>query len=295
MLNVWTPAADGRRRPVMFYSHGGGYVGGSGGSRGQDGSNLARRYDVVVVETNHRLGLFGFLYLDEVAGEAYAGSGNNGTLDLVDGLRWVQQNIAAFGGDPANVMIFGESGGGGKTSCLYAMPSAAPYFNKASIESGPGVRMTTREAAAETTAFVLKELNIGRADWRKLLDVPTADLLAIQAKLPPVPPDPTVRPRGRDAPATRIRARRRWRRTAESPRSIRRPPRFPATSRSWSVGTRTSTTSSHGRATIPVRSAWTWMVWDKADAALRRGYGANRRYLPGEPAVGFPDGHLRRG
>lgn len=199
VLNVWTPAADGRRRPVMFYSHGGGYVTGSGGSRGQDGSNLARRYDVVVVETNHRLGLFGFLYLDEVAGAAYAGSGNNGTLDLVDGLRWVQHSIEAFGGDPANVMIFGESGGGGKTSCLYAMPSAAPYFNKASIESGPGVRMTTREAAAETTASVLKELNIGRADWRRLLDVPTADLIAIQGKLPSVPPDPTVRPRGKDA------------------------------------------------------------------------------------------------
>jgi para-nitrobenzyl esterase len=199
VLNVWTPAADGRRRPVMFYSHGGGYVAGSGGSRGQDGSNLARRYDVVVVETNHRLGLFGFLYLDEVAGEPYAGSGNNGILDIVDGLRWVQQNIEAFGGDPANVMIFGESGGGGKTSCLYAMPSAAPYFNKASIESGPGVRMTTREAAAETTATVLKELNIGRADWRKLLDVPMPDLLAIQAKQPGVAPDPTVRPRGKDA------------------------------------------------------------------------------------------------
>ena len=203
VLNVWTPAADGRRRPVMFYSHGGGYVAGSGGSRGQDGSNLARRYDVVVVETNHRLGLFGFLYLDEVASDGYAGSGNNGMLDLVDGLRWVQQNIAAFGGDPANVMIFGESGGGGKTSCLYAMPGAAPYFNKASIESGPGVRMTTREAAAETTAFVLQELNIARPDWRKLLDVPAADLLAIQAKLPGVPPDPTVRPRGRDVPTRR--------------------------------------------------------------------------------------------
>jgi para-nitrobenzyl esterase len=78
-----------------------------------------------------------------VAGEPYAGSGNAGVLDIVDGLRWVQRNIAAFGGDPANVMIFGESGGGGKTSSLYAMPSAQPYFNKASIESGPGVTMLT--------------------------------------------------------------------------------------------------------------------------------------------------------
>lgn len=199
VLNVWTPVADGRKRPVMFYSHGGGFVTGSGGSRGQDGANLARHFDVVVVETNHRLGLLGFLYLDDVAGEAYAGSGNNGILDIVDGLRWVRQNIEAFGGDPANVMIFGESGGGAKTSCLYAMPSAAPYFTKASIESGPGVRMITPETASETTAFVLKQLNLGRNEWRRLLEVSTADLLAIQTKLPPVPPDPTLRPRGRDA------------------------------------------------------------------------------------------------
>src|SRR4051812_4629671 len=200
VLNVWAPVGERRRRPVLFYNHGGGYVTGSGGSRSQDGANLARHFDVVVVETNHRLGLFGFLFLDELGGEAYAGSGNNGVLDIVDGLRWVEKNIEAFGGDPANVMIFGESGGGGKTSALYAMPSAAPYFNKASIESGPGVRMSTREAADATTAFVLKELNIDRAGWRKLLDASYADLLSVQAKLPPVPPDPTTRPSGRPAP-----------------------------------------------------------------------------------------------
>ena len=194
VLNVWTPAADARRRPVMFYSHGGGYVTGSAGSRGQDGSNLARHFDVVVVETNHRLGLLGFLYLDEIAGEAYAGSGNNGVLDIVDGLRWVHDNIAAFGGDPANVMIFGESGGGGKTSCLYAMPSAAPYFNKASIESGPGIHMTTRDVAARTTALLLERAKLDRAQWRRLLELSTADLLALQTQWPPVPPDQTVRP-----------------------------------------------------------------------------------------------------
>jgi para-nitrobenzyl esterase len=195
VLNVWTPAADGRRRPVMFYSHGGGYVTGSAGSRGQDGSNLARHFDVVVVETNHRLGLLGFLYLDELGGDAYAGSGNNGVLDIVDGLRWVHDNIAAFGGDPANVMIFGESGGGGKTSALYAMPSAAPYFNKASIESGPGIHMTTREVAAETTALLLKRAKLERGDWRRLLELGTADLLALQTQWPTVPPDQTQRPR----------------------------------------------------------------------------------------------------
>jgi para-nitrobenzyl esterase len=187
-LNVWTPANDNKKRPVMFYSHGGGYVNGSGGSGGQDGANLARNFDVVVVETNHRLGLLGFLYLDEIAGPEYAGSGNMGVLDISEGLKWVNKNIAAFGGDPNNVMIFGESGGGGKTSALYALPEAAPYFDKASIESGPGVYMLTKEMAAETTAKVFKELNIDPKDWKKILDVPAADLLAVQNKFSPVPP-----------------------------------------------------------------------------------------------------------
>lgn len=191
-LNVWTPANDQQKRPVMFYNHGGGFVIGSGGKPEQDGANLARNFDVVVVETNHRLGLLGFLYLDEIAGEEYAGSGNNGLLDIIDGLQWVRQNIAAFGGDPDNVMIFGESGGGAKTSCLYAMPDAAPYFNKASIESGPGVRMLTPDLAARTTAWLLRELEIAPADWRKLLSVPASEFLRLQSEIPMVPPSRRV-------------------------------------------------------------------------------------------------------
>jgi len=187
-LNIWTPANDDGKRPVMFYNHGGGFVIGSGGAPHQDGANLARNFDVVVVQTNHRLGLLGFLYLEELAGPDYAGSGNQGLLDIVQGLDWVNENIAAFGGDPDNVMIFGESGGGAKTSCLYAMPDAAPYFNKASIESGPGIQMYTQEMAARTTALVLEELGIASKDWRRLLDVPAADLLAVQSKFPPAPP-----------------------------------------------------------------------------------------------------------
>ncbi|MCA9835796.1 MAG: carboxylesterase/lipase family protein [Trueperaceae bacterium] len=187
-LNVWTPANDTKKRPVMVYSHGGGFVIGSGGSPLQDGSNLARNFDVVVVQSNHRLGLLGFLYLDDIAGADYAGSGNQGLLDIVDALAWVNQNIGAFGGDPDNVMIFGESGGGAKTSCLYAMPAAAPYFNKASIESGPGVRMYTPELATATTVAVLKELGIARQDWQKLLGIPASELLRVQASFAPVPP-----------------------------------------------------------------------------------------------------------
>jgi para-nitrobenzyl esterase len=195
-LNVWTPAADGRKRPVMFYSHGGGFTVGSGGAPYQDGGSLARSFDVVVVATNHRLGLLGFLYLGELGGEEYAGSGNQGLLDIRDGLRWVHENIAAFGGDPDNVMIFGESGGGAKTSCLYAMPSAAPYFNKASIESGPGIRMFPRDAAAETTLLTLKELGLDKSGWRKLLEVPVDKLLAVQAALGRPPAGPLTRAGG---------------------------------------------------------------------------------------------------
>jgi para-nitrobenzyl esterase len=182
-LNVWTPAADGRKRPVMFYSHGGGFTVGSGGAPYQDASNLASAWDVVVVATNHRLGLIGFLYLGELGGEEYATSGNQGLLDICGGLKWVHDNIAAFGGDPDNVMIFGESGGGAKTSCLYAMPSAAPFFNKASIESGPGIRMFPRDMATETTLMVLKELGIEKNEWRKLLEVPGDKLLEVQIDL----------------------------------------------------------------------------------------------------------------
>ena len=196
-LNIWTPAADGRRRPVMFYSHGGGFTVGSAAAQYQDGGNLAHDHDVVVVATNHRLGLLGYLFLADLGGEEYASSGNQGLLDLRDGLRWVYQNIEAFGGDPNNVMIFGESGGGVKTSCLYALPSAAPYFNKASIESGPGVRIAPRETASETTLLVLKNLGIERENWRKLLTVPADRLLAAQLEMGRHPGGPLTMSGGR--------------------------------------------------------------------------------------------------
>jgi len=182
-LNVWTPAADAHKRPVMFYSHGGGFTIGSGGAPYQDGGNLASTWDVVVVETNHRLGLMGFLYLGDFGSEEYATSGNQGLLDICDGLKWVHENIHAFGGDPDNVMIFGESGGGAKTSCLYAMPAAAPFFNKASIESGPGIRMFPRDMATETTMMVLKQLGLEKSQWRRLLEIPGDQLLGVQVEL----------------------------------------------------------------------------------------------------------------
>jgi para-nitrobenzyl esterase len=183
VLNIWAPADRAERRPVMFYSHGGGFTTGSGGSVTQDGANLAREYGVVVVSTNHRLGLLGYLYLEELGGTAYAGSGNQGLSDIVLGLKWTRRNIAAFGGDPDNIMIFGESGGGAKTSCLYAMPSAAPMFSKAAVQSGPAVRVGTPETAARTTRMVLDELGIAPGEWRRLLDVPGPAILDVQAAL----------------------------------------------------------------------------------------------------------------
>lgn len=183
VLNVWTPAGGGKGRPVMVYNHGGGYTTGSGGSTAQDGAVLAREHDVVVVATNHRLGVLGYLYLGELGRAEYAGSGNQGLSDIVLALKWVARSIEAFGGDPNNVTIFGESGGGAKTSCLYAMPSIAPLFSRAIIQSGPVVRISTPDVAAETTRMFLAQLGIAPADWRKVLDAPASQILAAQKAL----------------------------------------------------------------------------------------------------------------
>jgi para-nitrobenzyl esterase len=181
VLNVWTPAVkDGGKRPVMFYCHGGGFNGGSGGQNIQDGSHLAALYDVVVVAVNHRLALFGYLYLGELGGEEYATSGNQGMLDIVAALSWVKENIATFGGDPGNVMVFGESGGGAKTSTLLAMPAAHGLIHKAGIQSGAMLRGGTKEAATETALRVLAGLGIAPNALDKLADVPAEKLLAVQ-------------------------------------------------------------------------------------------------------------------
>ncbi len=177
VLNVWTPAVnDSGKRPVMVYCHGGGFTSGSGGQNIQDGAHLAAAYDVVVVALNHRLGLFGYLYLGGLGGPAE--SGNVGQLDIVAALAWVKQNIARFGGDPANVMVFGESGGGAKTSALLAMPAAHGLFAKAGIQSGAMLRATTPASGTETARRVLAGL--GLSDAAKLATVPAEKLLAIQ-------------------------------------------------------------------------------------------------------------------
>jgi para-nitrobenzyl esterase len=193
VLSIWTPGIDRKRRPVMFYSHGGGFVVGSSGAPSQDGENLAREYDVVVVSTNHRLGLLGYLYLGEIAGEEYSTSGNQGLLDIADALKWVNSNIEIFGGNPDNVMIFGESGGGAKTSCLYAMPAAHEFFNKASIESGPGIRMLDPATATETTRTVLRHFGFQDQEWPKLLSLQVEKLVEAQVAVEKPPALPGAR------------------------------------------------------------------------------------------------------
>ncbi|GAA1656051.1 carboxylesterase/lipase family protein [Actinoplanes couchii] len=177
-LNIWTPAADRRRRPVMFYNHGGGYMIGSGSATGQDGTRLAKLYDVVVVESNHRLGLLGYLFLDDLADSDYAA--NAGMLDILAALRWTAENIANFGGDPDNIMVWGESGGGAKTAAVHTMPAAAKLFHKGSIESAAPLRFPTRAGATARAERTLHLLGLTRADIPRLHDIPAARLLEIQ-------------------------------------------------------------------------------------------------------------------
>jgi para-nitrobenzyl esterase len=161
----------------MFRIHGGGFAMGSGSWAWHEGANLVRRGDVVVVTVNHRLGALGYLYLDDLLGRDYAGSGNAGMLDLVAALEWVRDNIAAFGGDPGNVTIFGESGGGYKTSILLAMPPARTLSHRAIVQSGPGLAVRDPEAATATSQALLDELGVTVADPSKLGDLPVQAIL----------------------------------------------------------------------------------------------------------------------
>ena len=178
-LNLWTPGlGDGAKRPVMVWLHGGAFAYGSGNRAVTDGANLARRGDVVVVNVNHRLNIFGFLHLADIGGAEWAHSGNAGMLDMIAALRWVRDNIAVFGGDPGNVTIFGESGGGGKVSVLLAMPEARGLFHRAIIQSGAAIRVATRERANALAAAVLEELGVRAGECERLQTLPAEQVLA---------------------------------------------------------------------------------------------------------------------
>ena len=177
-LNIHTPALrDGRKRPILFYIHGGGYNNGSGSHPLYDGVNLCRRGDVVVVTVNHRLNAFGYLYLGESGDERLRDAGNAGQLDLIDALRWVREHAHEFGGDAGNVTVFGQSGGGAKIATLMAMPEADGLFHKAMTMSGQQVTAAGPRAAAQRTALFLAELGLSPRDTDALLAMPMARLL----------------------------------------------------------------------------------------------------------------------
>lgn len=179
VLNVWTPAlGDGRKRPIMVYFHGGEFSNGSGSSPTYDGTRLCNRGNVVVVTVNHRLNVFGHLYLARFGGAKYAASGNVGILDLVQALTWVRDHAERIGGDPQRVMVFGQSGGGAKIATLMAMPAAKGLFHSAATMSGQQVTAAGPRGATLRAQTVLETLKIAPTDIAKLNDVPTADLVA---------------------------------------------------------------------------------------------------------------------
>ncbi|MDP1962080.1 MAG: carboxylesterase/lipase family protein [Reyranella sp.] len=178
-LNVWSAGMNGGKRPVLFWCHGGAFITGSGSSPWSDGANLCRTDDVVVVSFNHRLGALGYLHLEDIA-DGFAGAGTAGVMDIVAALEWVRDNIAAFGGDPGNVTIFGESGGGAKVSVLMALPGAKGLFHKAIIQSGPAVQMADRTDGTNTARQVLAHLGLKPEQAGELRKLPVARLLEAQ-------------------------------------------------------------------------------------------------------------------
>lgn len=177
VLNVFTPdASRARKRPVMVWFHGGGFEVGTGSGSRANGVNLAKRYDVVTVTINHRLGVLGYCDLSSF-GDDYARSGNCGQLDLILALQWVRNNIEAFGGDPAKVMIHGESGGGAKVGAMLAMPGGAGLFSRAICQSGTPSRLPGHEQGAAAAAALLRELQIAPADVTQLQNVSAEDLM----------------------------------------------------------------------------------------------------------------------
>lgn len=179
-LNVWTPAIDGKKRPVLVWLHGGGYT--NGNSIEQDGymgENLSRKGDVVFVSINHRLGPIGFSDLSGIGGSKYADSGNVGALDMVAALEWVKENIANFGGDPGNVTIMGQSGGGAKVCVLGAMPKAKELFHKMVPLSGSTTEAQPQEYSRKLGEFILKEAGLSAGEVDKLQEMPWKDYIQV--------------------------------------------------------------------------------------------------------------------
>lgn len=179
VLNIWTPAlGDGGKRPIMVYFHGGEFSSGSGSSPLYDGTRLCHRGDVVVVTVNHRLNVFGHLYLARFGGPRYASSGNVGILDLVQALAWVRDHAQRIGGDPERIMVFGQSGGGAKIATLMAMPAARGLFHRAATMSGQQITAAGPRGATQRARAIMETLKITPPDIARLNDVPAEDLVA---------------------------------------------------------------------------------------------------------------------
>jgi para-nitrobenzyl esterase len=183
-VNIWTPGMNnGPKRPVMVWLHGGGYSAGSGQELlSYDGENLCRRGNVVVVSLNHRLNALGYLNLSQY-GERYAESANVGMLDIVAALEWVRDNIAAFGGDPSTVTIFGQSGGGGKVGTLMAMPSAKGLFHRAIVESGSMLRAGSEEKSQVLADLIVAELRLDKASIHQIHTLPYQQIVLAGQKV----------------------------------------------------------------------------------------------------------------
>lgn len=182
-LNVYTPAVDGKKRPVLFWIHGGAFVFGSSSSPIYDGIRLALRGDVVVVTTNYRLGTLGYLSLGTHGGERFGATANCGQLDQIAALRWVRDNIAAFGGDPELVTLFGESAGSMAVCTLLGMPDARGLFHRAIAQSGASLRAQDEEYAGRIADALLRKLGIPSDHAERLLEVPVAQVLAAQTEV----------------------------------------------------------------------------------------------------------------
>ncbi|MFQ5668194.1 MAG: carboxylesterase/lipase family protein, partial [Candidatus Binatia bacterium] len=181
--NVWTPAPDGARRPVLVWIHGGAFVIGAGSQTLYDGATLARRGDVVVVTLNYRLGAFGFVNLEDLSDGALPATGNEGLLDQMAALAWVRDEIAAFGGDPSNVTIFGESAGSVSVATLLGTPRARGLFHRAILESGSANLVVSRQHAMRVAEALLENLELQPSQVSKLYEVPAAQLLRAQQKV----------------------------------------------------------------------------------------------------------------
>jgi para-nitrobenzyl esterase len=181
ILNVWTPALDGRKRPVMFWIHGGGFSIGSGASRWYDGTNICRKQDVVVVTINHRLNVFAYSHLGAFD-PRFADSSNTGTLDCIAALKWVRNNIERFGGDPQRILVHGESGGGRKTTMILSTTPAQGLYQRAAIQSGAQLRVDSQDTGAEKMRRLLRILGIPTSDVARLQHVPLKTLQAAHVK-----------------------------------------------------------------------------------------------------------------